>query len=360
MPNEIFTKTMRAGRQYAAKDIRIDNVPSPPLPKKSSADALIKVAALGICGSDLLGYGRGEIGDTVFETPLIIGHEFGGTVVAVGENALDGNSRPLSPGTRVAVDPAFPCGECEWCRKGAPNLCENLPFCGLYPQNGGLCERIMVPGRNCFPVPDSIPDEQVPLLEPLGIALHSLELAKPKLDRSAAIFGAGPIGLIILQLLRISGVSPIFVSDRLDWRLELALKFGADEVFHCDNTEPASEIFRATQNRGVDLAIESAHGGKATHDAVESAARGGKVVLVGIDPDDRVEFRHSAARRKGLSILMVRRMKHTYPLAIRLVSERKVDLASLISHRFPLEKAPEAFRLNAEYADDVVKVVIMT
>lgn len=351
---------MMAVRQYRARDIHLDNLALPPFPEKNSADALVKIMAVSICGSDLQGYEHGKIGDTVFESPLIIGHEIGGIVLAVGDNALDGNSQPLLPGTRVAIDPAFPCGKCEWCRTGNPNLCANLPFCGLYPQQGGLCERMSVPGKNCFPVPESIPDEQVPLLEPLGIALHSLEIAQPKLGQSAAIFGAGPIGLMILQLLRVSGISPIFVSDRLPWRLDMAMKLGAEAVFHCDETKVASEIFSETQNRGIDLAFESAHGGTAIHDAVESTARGGKVILVGIDPDDRVEFRHSAARRKGLSIFMVRRMKHTFPRAIRLVDEGKIDLGSLISHRFPFEKAAEAFRLNAAYADNVNKAVIMT
>ncbi len=346
---------MIAARLYGPRDLRIDDVPHPGQP--GAGEVLLRITAVGICGSDLHTYQDGRIGDTTVQEPLILGHEFAGIVEAVGPDALDGHFQPLRPGTRVAVDPAQPCGRCEMCEQGHPNLCWRLHFCGLYPDNGSLCQWMHVPAHTCFPVPDTLDDATAAQVEPLGVAIHATDLAHIRVANSVAILGAGPIGLCILQAVKLSGADPIFVSDKLPWRLELAKRFGAIPI-HCDEEDPVRSVLEATDGRGVDVAIEAAWSDHSVQQAAEMARLGGRLVLVGIPGDDGLSLKHSTARRKGLTIRMARRMKHTYPRAIHLVEQQAVDLPSMVSHRFPLDRAPEAFALNTDYQDHVVKVII--
>ena len=214
-----------------------------------------------------------------------------------------------------------------------------------------------MPARSCFPVPDALDDIEAALLEPLGVALHAADLARVRIAESAAVIGAGPIGLLILQMLKMAGANPVFVSDKLPWRLKAAEKYGGVPI-HFEQEKAAVRIQKETRGRGVDVAVEAAWADQSVEDAVESVRLGGRLVLVGIPSDDRLGLKHSVARRKGLTILMSRRMKHTYPRAIRLASEQRIDLPGLVSHRFPLRQAAEAFRLNAAYQDNVLKVLI--
>ncbi len=347
--------TMRAARLHGPGDLRLDTVPHPGPP--GPGEVLLRVAVTGICGSDLHSFLDARIGDTRVEAPLTLGHEFAGRIEAAGPNALDGLFAPIQPGLRVAVDPAQPCGRCESCERGLPNLCHHLQFCGNFPWGGSLCEWMRMPARCCFPVPEAIDDAGAALLEPLGVAIHAIDLARLRVAGSLAILGAGPIGLCLLQVARIAGASPIFITDRFPWRLELAERLGGVPV-HCDRENPVARVLKETAGRGVDVAMEAAWADASIEQAAGMSRLGGRVVLVGIPSDDRLELKHSTARRKGLTIALCRRMKHTYPRAIRLVESGAVDLQALISHRFPLERAAEAFALNAAYRDNVVKVMI--
>jgi L-iditol 2-dehydrogenase len=346
---------MLAARLYGPRDLRVERMPVPGPP--AAGQALLCVKTTGICGSDLHSYHDARIGDTAIESPLVIGHEFSAIVQQAGHGALDGLHQPLYPGTRVAVDPAQPCGRCESCDRGHPNLCVRLHFCGNFPDGGSLCEWMHMPARSCFPVPDAIDDTQAALIEPLGVAIHAVDLARIRVGDSVAIVGAGAIGLLILQLARLSGASPVFVVDKFSWRLRLADRWGGVPIC-CETDDPVRVVARETRGRGVDAAIEAAWADHSIEQAVEMARLGGRVVLVGIPGDDRLTMKHSTARRKGITIRLSRRMKHIHPRALSLVQAGRVDLLSLVSHRFPLAQAAEAFRLNAAYEDNVVKVVI--
>ena len=326
---------MLAARLHGPEDVRVEQVadPGPPGP----GEVLLQVKVTGICGSDLHSYKDGRIGDTELKSPLILGHEFAGVVEAGGTGVS------LEPGTRVAVDPAQPCGRCDLCERGHPNLCRHIRFCGLFPDNGSLCEFMRVPANTCFPVPEALDDAAAVMLEPLGVALHATDLAKIRIGDRVAVLGAGCIGLSIIQIAKLAGAAAVFVAEPLPWRLALAEKLGATPL------PPDIE---------VDIAIEAAWAGDAAQQTLEITRPGGRVVLVGVPFDDRLELKHSLARRKGLTILMARRMKHVYPRAIRLVAEHRVDVHSLISHRFPLARTAEAFALNAAYRDNVVKVIV--
>lgn len=348
---------MKAARLYGPRDMRVEDVPEPRAPQ--AGEALIRVAAVGVCGSDLHTYEDGRIGDTVVRDPLVLGHEFSGTVVAVGpEDAQAGRGAPLTPGLRVAVEPGMPCWHCDRCEQGHPNLCRHLGFMGLWPDNGALQELLIVPARNCFPLPDSLSMDAGALLEPLGVALHAVDLAKLRLAKPVAVLGCGPIGLLIIRLAKLAGAEPLYAIDQYGWRLEAARAWGADETIDM-RAEDAIEGLRArTGGRGAPTVIEAAWAGDAVRQAVEMADLGGRVVLVGIPGDDSAYFKHSSARRKGLSLIMSRRMKHTYPRAIRLAESGAVPLDRLVTHHFPLEQAGAAHALNAAYRDNVIKAMI--
>ena len=329
-------RSILAARLHGPRDIRLERVPHPGKP--GPGEVLLRVTATGICGSDLHAYLDARVGDTVLKAPVVLGHEFAGVIEQVGQGVTE-----LQPGMRVAVDPAQPCHHCDPCKRGHPNLCRRLHFCGLYPDDGSLREFMIVPARTCFPVPKSIDDEAAAMLEPLGVALHAIDLAKIRLGDRVAILGAGPIGLLLIQAAKLAGAGEILVRDPLPWRVALAIKLGARPL-----------PVRAE----VDAAIEAAWGGNAIEQVIELARPGGRVVLVGIPSEDHCAFQHSTARRKGLTVVFSRRMKHTYPRAIDLVANGRIDVHSLISHRVPLEETAAAFAMNTAYKDNVVKIII--
>ena len=347
--------TMLAARLHGPRDLRVERIahPGPPPPGM----ALIRVKVTGICGSDLHSYQDGRIGDTPITSPLVLGHEFSGVVEAVGGDSLDGNHEPLVAGTRVAVDPAQPCGRCEMCDQGHPNLCWRLHFCGVHPDGGSFCEWMHMPAHSCFPLPDELDHTTGALLEPLGVAVHAVDLARLRVDDSVAIIGAGPIGHLILQVVRLSTAGPICISDRFAWRLALAERFGGHAI-HAVDEDPVAAVMEATGGRGADVVIEAAWADESVDQAASMARLGGRVVLVGIPGEDVLRMKASTARRKGLTIRMSRRMKHVYPRAIRLVQQRKVDVNAIVTHRFSLSRAADAFAGNVAYQDGIIKGVI--
>lgn len=312
---------------HAPGDLRLHDE-SLPLP--SFGEMLVRVKAVGICGSDLHWFSEGSIGDAKLDKPLVLGHEFAGET---------------EDGQRVAVDPAITCGQCEFCKKGHPNLCSSIIFAGHDEQDGGLREWMAWDEKCLFPIPDSFTYADGAMLEPLGVAIHSVDLGKLKAGMTVGVFGCGPIGLLIVQLAKLSGAAQIIATDKLLHRVDAAKSFGAHHAFLAEDGRELGEIRAATNERGVDVAFEAAGGQDAVDAAFAAVIPGGKVILAGIPNKEQTSFSASIARRKGLTIKLVRRMKHTYPRAIELVSNGLVDVRSLVTHRFPLEQAGEAFRV---------------
>jgi L-iditol 2-dehydrogenase len=318
---------MKALRLHATGDLRYHDEP---LPVPGDGEQLVRVKAVGICGSDLLWFSEAGIGDAQLDRPLVLGHEFAG----VTEN-----------GESVAVDPAIPCGACEFCERGHPNLCEQIIFAGHSSQDGALREWLAWPERQLFPIPESLTSADGAMLEPLGVAIHAVNLGKLQVGMTVGVFGCGPIGLLTIQLARLSGVSDIIATDLLPHRVEAATSLGAQHAFLVSNRLEPDQLRAATGGRGLDVAFDMAGEQEAVDDAFAATIPGGKVILTGIPPNDQTLFMASEARRKGLTIKMVRRMKHTYPRAIEFVSKGLVDVRSLVTHRFSLEHAAEAFEI---------------
>ena len=347
---------MQVARLHGPTDIRIAAEPEPPPP--APGEVTLKIKTVGLCGSDLHMYETGRIGYTVASAPFVLGHEFMGEVAAVGMDALDGLHQPLQVGQRVAVEPHVPCWRCELCETGHPNLCPNHYFYGLFPEDGALRERMNVSARNCFPMPDALSDEVGPLLETLGVAIHAVDLSKIRIANSVAVIGAGPVGLLITRLAALAGASQIFAFDKFDWRLRVARAWGATYAYNVDDCDPVDVVMDLTGGRGVDVAIEAAWSDHSVQQAADMARYGGRLVLVGIAPDDKLQLKHSVARRKGLTIMMSRRMKHTYPRAIALATSGVVKLEELVSHRFDLSQTAQAYASNAAYEPGINKVIL--
>jgi L-iditol 2-dehydrogenase len=343
---------LKAAYHYGVRDIRTEETADAQEP--GVGEVLVEVTAVGVCGSDLHGYLFGDVGGIVNENPLVLGHEAAGRIIALGPEAPE----HLRVGQRVAIDPATPCLMCERCEAGEPHLCLHLKFMGLWPYHGALRERMAHPARCVFPVPDAISDVGTAMLEPLGVALHGIRLAKIEVGEDVAVIGLGAVGLLLVRLARLQGARRIFVADRFRWRLDIAANFGADHLINIDQQDVVAEVMRVTNKRGVDVAIEAAWVEDTANQCVLMARYGGRVVVVGIPAKDELKVQASAARRKEVPIFYSRRMKHVYPTTSVLAHTGRVDVDALATHRFTLEQAKLAFDTAADYQDGVIRAMI--
>jgi len=345
---------MRAALLHGIRDVRLEERPRP---TPGPGEVLLKVASVGVCGSDVHYYVEGCIGDQVVTDPIIMGHEFSALVAGLGAG-VEG----LETGQLVAVEPAIPCGVCEPCQHGHPNLCPNVRFCGTPPIDGVFAEYAVMPAENCFPLPEGFSPAEGAMLEPLGVAIHAVGLAHLKPGQAVTVLGAGPIGLLTAAVARASGAGEIYITEPLAYRRQFALDYVAtvasDAALNPNDTDVVAEVVRLTGGRGVDVAFEAAGAPETTDQAAGLVRPGGQVVVIGIPVEDRMTVTASTARRKGLTIKMVRRMKHTYPRAIRMVQAGMVDVTPLVTHTFPLERIAEAFDMVAAYGDGVIKAMI--
>ena len=305
----------------------------------------MRVTAVGICGSDLHWWDEGAIGDAKLTHPLVLGHE-GAGVIAEGPRG----------GERVAIDPAIPCETCRACRDGYRNLCYRIRFAGHGDTDGMMREFMTWPSALLHPLPDQVPDADGAMLEPLGVAVHSVDLGHLPFGGTASVTGCGPIGLLLIQLLKAAGASYLLAIEPLDHRREAAARFGADEVADPVSFGPDQGLMRELTGFGVDVAFEAAGNDEGVELAIASARPGGRVVLAGIPGDDTIRFGASAARRKGLTIAMVRRMNEVYPRAISLATRGVVDLGSVVTSRAGLGEVGTAFGDAARRAG--LKVII--
>ena len=270
---------------------------------------------------------EGGIGDARIGRPLILGHEFSGR---------------LDDGRLVAADPCIACGSCGPCLAGDEHLCTATRFAGHSDTDGALRTTMPWPSDLLRPLPASISQDEGALLEPLGVAIHALDLARVQPGETAAVFGCGPIGLLVIQLLRLAGADPILVSDPLPHRLAAAVALGA---------------VGRSGSPAVDVAFDAAGTDAALADALEATRPGGRVLLVGIPDGDRTTFQAGLARRKELSLQLCRRMRSgDLDRAITLASEGRVELDGLITHRYPLAEIGSAFATLAARAG--IKVVV--
>ena len=315
---------MRVIRLYGPRDLRLTEEAAPAV---ATGETLVRVTDVGICGSDLHWFEEGGIGDARLTRPVVPGHEIAG-VVASGPSA----------GTLVAVDPAIPDGVCPTCLRGYRNLCPSVLFAGHGMIDGGLRELMAWPAHLLHPLPPGLSTTDGAVLEPLGVAIHAVGLGHLRTASAVAVVGCGPIGLLLIQVALASGATSALAIDPLPHRRDKAARCGATLVLTPEEArERAGEL-------AVDVVFEMAGNDAAVDQAMDLVRPGGRVVLGGIPTDDQTSFSASVARRKGVTIALVRRMTDdVYERGARLVERGLVDVTSLVTARYPLEKAAEAF-----------------
>ncbi len=335
----------------ALRRIELVDAPEPVFQRPS--DVLLQIDRVGICGSDVHYYLEGRISNQILQYPATVGHECSGTVLETGTTV-----KGLKVGDRVAVDPAFSCGECDQCLSGRAHTCRLLRFMGNPGEApGALAERYVAPAACCALIPASMSLDEAMLVEPLSIGLHAVRLSQLAAGMKIAIFGAGPIGLSVLLCAKATATCSAMVTDLLDERLAVARRCGANAVGNARQTDIVAAISQ-TEPQGLDLVFECSGDPACVEQGQLLLRPGGALILVGIPPVDAVAFDPHRMRRCELRFQAVRRQNECVARAIRLIAERRLDPSPLLTHRFLLSQISAAFELVAGYRDGVIKAVV--
>ena len=324
-----------------------------PVPSIKDNEVLVKIEFVGICGSDVHYLERGRIGDFVVEGDFILGHECAGVVEKIGPKV-----KTLKIGDKVALEPGKTCGQCEFCKGGKYNLCPDVEFFATPPYHGCLMNYVAFPETMCFKLGGSMTTKDGALVEPFAVGIHAANLGEVQLGSSAVILGGGCIGLMTLAACRAKGAGDVTVVDVVDNRLEAAKKLGATRVFNAKTRNVEKELLAATGGKGVDIVFETAGTVETISQAPYLVARGGKIVLVGMAPQDIIPFNVSKILAKEASIVTVFRYRNIYPQAIGAISSGAADLSGMVSHEFEFSNAVEAFEFVVGNKSEVVKAVI--
>jgi len=338
---------MRALKLYGLRDIRLVEAERP---SPSSGEVLLRVGACGICGTDIHFY-RGEV---KVRLPLIPGHEFSGVVEEVGEG-VDW----IEEGVHAVAEPNIVCGHCEYCRQRRRNFyCRNIRAVGV-DVDGAFAEYVKVPAENVYTIPAGMPLEEAALIEPLACCVRGLDNVGLEEGDYVAVVGAGPIGLLLLQLARMWGAARTYAVDVVEERLRLARELGADVAINAAAEDPVEAIKSDTDGLGVDVAMEAVGSSRAVETAFEVVRRGGRLLIFGVAPENDVwSVRPYAIYEKEIMIVASYRSPFTFQRAVRIAASGRVRLRPIISHVMPLEMGPEAFRMVDERRRGVVKVVL--
>jgi L-iditol 2-dehydrogenase len=313
----------------------------------------VRIQAVGICGSDLHSYSEGGVGDTPCQYPMVLGHEPAGVVARVGAGVTGWVIRD-----RAAFEPAIYCYHCEFCHTGHHNVCANLRFMSMPGDPGFFRDYANIPAGNLIAIPPGLSLRDATIIEPLAVVLHSMQFVALQPSETAAVFGAGPIGLMTVICLKLAGAGRVWAVDPVAARRELARQAGADAVLDPSAIDPSHQILRDTGGRGVDVAIDCATTGGSTNHCLRAARHAGRVVVTGIPVEREVPLEFSPMRRKELAIFTVRRSNHETEAAREMLAANLARFAALITHTRPLERIAEAFHQVEHRLDGVGKLVV--
>jgi L-iditol 2-dehydrogenase len=331
------------------RKIALREIPAPEL--LSDQEILLKIAVVGVCGSDIHYYKEGHIGDQIVKYPFVAGHECSAIVQQVGKKVTR-----VKPGDRVAVDPAIACLQCDQCQAKNYNRCRNQRFLGCPGQlEGCLCDYIVMPEANCFKIGNSMSLIHAALVEPLSIGIYAAELLSNKAAQTIGILGTGPIGLSVLLAVKHTGISTIYATDKIEDRLQIARKVGA---FWTGNPDEV-DVVELIQPNSLDAVLECCGDQQALDQAIALLKPGGELLILGIPETNRISFDVHKLRRKEISILNVRRQNLCTQRAIDLIENKQIDIDFMATHHFHLENTQQAFEIVAGYKDGVVKAMII-
>lgn len=342
---------MKAAVLHRPNDVRLDEVP---VPTPAPGEVLVRIRAVGVCGSDVHYYKEGRIGAYVVDKPLILGHESAGEVVAVGPGV-----RGVAVGARVAIEPGVPCRRCRQCLRGRYNLCPRVTFMATPPVDGAFVEYVAWPAEFVYPLPDTLSYAEGALMEPLAVGMHAVRRARLVPGATVLVLGAGPIGQLALVAANAAGAGQAIVADLEDGRLAMARRLDPRAVTVNPARQPLGEaVLAATAGEGADVVIEAAGSVRTVTQTIELVRRGGTVVWVGLPGEDPSPVSALEAIRKEVDILGVFRYANVYPDAIRLAASGKIQLSPLVTHRFPLEEVRRALDTVVEAKASAVKVLV--
>jgi len=314
------------------------------IPNPKPGEVLVKIAANGICGSDITFFKEGRLGNFVVTTPYIPGHEASGTIAAIGEGV-----KGLREGDRVVIEPGIACGFCKFCKGGRYNLCPDVVFLSAPPINGTFCDYVAIPERFVFTIPDSLSLTDAALAEPVAVAVHAINRARMPLGATGVIVGAGPIGLLTLVAFKAAGGGRAIGVDPVENRLAIAKLLGAEEAY--TPSDPA------LKNIG-DIVFETAGSSKATAGLFSMAQHGGCVVQIGWPDGNKVELDVAVIMDKELDYISVNRYANVFDTAVTWLSDRRIKTDGIITHRFPFEQAAEAFKWAVENPRETIKIIV--
>lgn len=323
------------------------------IPKLKEKDVLIKLEYVGICGSDVHYLEHGKIGDFIVNGDFILGHECSGTVVEIGTGVEN-----LKVGDKVALEPGQTCGQCEFCKSGRYNLCPAVEFLATPPYHGCLMNYIAFPENMAFKLPNNISTKEGALVEPLAVGIHAANQGNVKMGDSVVILGAGTIGLVTLLACKAKGAADITVVDVIPKRLEFAKKLGATTVINAAQSDVFTEVDKLTDKKGVDVVIETAGSARTISQTPYLVKNGGCVVLVGLAPQDIIEYNFAKIMAKEAQIKSVFRYRNIYPQAIKAISSGLINISGIVTHEFDFEDTAKAFDYAINNKQDVVKAVI--
>ncbi len=331
--------------------LEINEVPDPQI--NSPYDVLIKMKVVGVCGSDIHYFTTGRIGSQVVEYPFTLGHEGAGIVISTGEKVSH-----VKEGDLVAIEPAMSCYNCDQCKEGRIHTCENLRFLGCPGQSEGcLSEYIVMPEKNCLPVGKNTDAVQAALSEPLAIGMYAVKQSGNIQDKNIAILGFGPIGMSVLLTASLEKPAHILVTDKIDSRLQIAEKTGANLIINPAKNDVYTTV-KAHQTKKYDVVYECCGKQEAIEDALKIIKPGGKLMIIGIPEFDHWQFSADQMRRKEITIINVRRQLNCTEEALDLIDSGRIDLDRMSTHFFSFKDSEKAFQLVRDYEDGVMKAII--
>jgi L-iditol 2-dehydrogenase len=342
---------MKAAVLTGIEHLEIREFTKPSIEK--SNEVLLKVDAVGVCGSDIHYYKTGRIGKQIINYPFTIGHEFVATVSEIGTKVTR-----VKPGDVVTVDPAISCGICDQCLQGRRHTCRNLKFMGNPGEHSGcLSEYVVLPEDRCYSLNKDFNALEGVLVEPLAIANYAVKFID-KIDvGTVGILGTGPIGLSVQLNLRTIDVEKIYVTDKLDYRIEKAKDLGTVWGGNPDKVDIVSEVTKA-EPLLLDVVFECCGQQDAINQAIRILKPGGHLIIVGIPEVDEISFDIHNLRRKEITIHNVRRQNECTNSAIDFIANNR-DVSKLVTHKYNFNEIVEAFELVAGYKDGVIKAVIL-
>lgn len=336
---------MRVAVLPRAGEIRLEEQP---VPRPGPGEVLVRVASVGICGSDVHYYREGRIAEYVVREPLVLGHEAGGVVVAVGDGVPEDRV-----GQRVALEPGVPCRHCEQCRAGRYNLCPDVRFFATPPIDGALAEYVVIAADFAHPVPDALSDDAAGLVEPLSVGVWACHKARIGVGSSLLVTGAGPIGLVTIAVAVAAGATEVVVTDVDADRLARARALGATQSIDASDDGAAPAL--AGLDGTLDALVECSGAASALNQGLPTLRGAGRAVLVGMGADE-VTMPVGLLQGRELVLTGTFRYASTYPAAIALAASGRVDLDALVTGRYGLDGTEEALRASG--SPGTVKTVI--